>query len=90
MMARTSARTTVSCWIADPSTAADYGQDVVGSRVAIRWMGDRGQPWFKGKVMDYNPTAETHLVLYEDGDQRSHRLAAEEELGQLRWVNHRS
>ena len=67
-----------------------YGKEVVGRRVAIRWTGDPGQPWFSGCVAEHFLGLGEHLVRYDDGDQRSHDLADEETNGQLRWLSESS
>ena len=62
-----------------------YGAEVVGSRLTILWTGDRGKPWFAGRVTEWRPYDETHLITYDDGDQKAHCLGDEEANGQLRW-----
>jgi len=61
------------------------GAEVVGSRLAIRWCGDQGKPWYSGRVAEWQPCDGTHLIAYDDGDQKAHNLADEESDGQLRW-----
>ena len=62
-----------------------YGAEIVGSRLSIRWTGERGKPWFAGRVTEWRPYDETHLITYDDGDQKAHCLVNEEANGQLRW-----
>ena len=62
------------------------GSELLGKRVSIRWLGDRGKPWYSGKVAEYYRASGEHLVLYDDGDQKAHNLAGEEEVGQLLWL----
>lgn len=50
-------------------------------------MGDAGKPWYKGKVVEYSAATGAHLILYDDGELKSHNLAAEEQSGQLRWLS---
>ena len=60
--------------------------ELLGSRVSIRWLGDRGKPWYSGKIAEYYQSSGEHLVLYDDGEQKAHNLAGEEACGQLRWL----
>lgn len=62
------------------------GAELVGLRVSIRWTGDRGKPWFSGRIAEWRPTNETHLIVYDDGDAKAHNLKEEEDAGQLRWL----
>ena len=62
------------------------GGELVGQRVSIRWTGDTGQPWYSGKLVEFNASTNEHLVLYDDGEQKMHELAVEEEAKQLRWL----
>jgi len=61
-------------------------QEVVGRRVSIRWTGDKGRPWYTGRIAEFWPTSGEHLVVYEDGEQKAHDLADEVGNGQLRWL----
>ena len=61
--------------------------ELVGRRVSIRWTGDPGKPWFNGIVAEYNSTLGDHLILYDDGEQKSHNLDEEEAVGQLKWLS---
>ena len=62
------------------------GAELVGSRVYIRWTGERGRPWFPGRIAEWRPSDEAHLIVYDDGDEKLHYLSAEETAGQLRWI----
>lgn len=64
-----------------------YERSVIGRRVSIQWTGDRGKPWYSGRIAEYRPTDETHLVVYDDGDQKAHHLGSEEEVGQVKWLD---
>ena len=67
-----------------------YDQLVIGRRLAIRFTGDRGKPWFEGEVASYaviGHHASEHLVHYDDGDTKWHNLGHEEYYGQLRWLD---
>ena len=61
------------------------GQELVGRRLAIRWTGDPGKPWYAARVAEYRPFNGAHLLAYDDGEQHEHNLAEEFAAGQLRW-----
>ena len=69
-----------------PATKA-YERDVIGRRLQILW--DKPRKWFTGKVADYTPSSEMHLVAYTDGDTKWHNLGEEEGCmpTQLRWLD---
>ena len=58
------------------------GRAAVGSRVSIRWTGTPDAPWYSGRIVDYAPATNEHLVLYDDGEQKMHVLGQEE----LQWA----
>lgn len=66
-----------------------YGSEVVGSRLAVRWTGDPNKPWYAGRIAEWRPYNDTHLIIYDDGDQKAHHLHDEEASGQLRWEQSR-
>ena len=37
---------------------AEYAANVVGRRIAIRWTGDRGRPWYQGVVKEWRESTE--------------------------------
>ena len=63
------------------------GEDAVNRLVQIYWLGDK--KWFKGRVVEFRPCNRppTHLVKYDDGDQKEHDLEHENEHGHLQWVS---
>ena len=50
-------------------------------RVRVHWTGCDPPEWFAGVIKDFNPGNNKHLIAYEDGEQKWHRLAEEE----LEW-----
>lgn len=60
------------------------GAELVGLRVSIRWADP--VKWFQGIIAEWRPYDETHLIAYDDGDQKAHNLKEEETAGQLRWI----
>ena len=50
-------------------------------RVRVHWTGCDPPEWFAGVVKDFNPGNNKHLIKYDDGEQKWHRLAEEE----LEW-----
>ena len=63
-----------------------YGKDVLRRRLSIRFIADPGKPWYMGHIMDYNEADNSHLIKYDDGEQRWHNLAEDEAAEQLRWL----
>jgi len=45
---------------------------LVGERICVFWADDA--TWFSGSIREYNAATETHLVVYDDGDQRHEEL----------------
>ena len=60
---------------------------MIGRRLQIRWTGDRGKPWYGGKIVEWWPINEHHLIKYDDGELKAHNLKEEEACGQLRWLD---
>ena len=48
---------------------------LVGQRVLVFWESERA--WFAGEVQRYLLTTRQHVVVYDDGDVVSHRMADE-------------
>jgi len=48
------------------------GRHLIGQRIRVYWEGE--QKWFSGTIAEYSEVEETHLVVYDDGDQRSEPL----------------
>ena len=63
-----------------------YEQSVVGRRVSIQFRDDPGEPFYDGVVAEWD-NCSLHCIRYDDGEQRQHNLAEEEEEGQLRWLD---
>ena len=63
-----------------------YEQSVVGRRVSIQFRDDPGEPFYDGVVAEWD-NCNLHCIRYDDGEQRQHNLAEEEEEGQLRWLD---
>ena len=70
---------------ARPRLISMSGRAAVGSRVSIFWAGedDEDGAWWDGRVVDFSPATDEHLVKYDDGEQRHHRLAKEN----IKWLS---
>ena len=51
------------------------GQELVGKRISVFWAGDGA--WYAGRVTSYQPRGTLHTVLYDDGEEKRHRLQDE-------------
>ena len=72
-----------------PPLKPPFGAQAIGRRVSLHWTAEPRKPWFSGRVAEYRPWAvpPTHLVAYDDGDQREHVLESEVAEGTLRWLD---
>ena len=66
---------------APPAAAAKrpVGHKLVGARVKVWWEDD--EKWYSGTVREYMAIDDSHLVLYDDGEQRHEELSGAE----LQW-----
>ena len=62
--------------VAAVANFARYGDEVVRERVSIKW---DGGDWYLGTVRQWSATSEEHLIAYDDGDLKWHKLGAEED-----------
>ena len=68
--------------VAPRNAEADKWQyDAKKCRVRVHWTGCEPPEWFAGVIKDFNPGNNKHLIAYDDGEQKWHRLAEEE----LEW-----
>ena len=49
------------------------GKGLVGERISVFWEDDAA--WYSGSIREYTEATETHLVVYDDGDQRHEELS---------------
>ena len=69
----------------DPSAVVSSSPlAVLGYSVSIWYRGDRGQPWYSGRVVSFEGNG-VHSVLFSDGELSTFDLLAEFDAGQLRW-----
>ena len=54
------------------------GDELIGARVKVYWGGNK--KWFQGVVDKYNAESNQHHVDYDDGDEKWHSLAHEDEV----------
>jgi hypothetical protein len=57
---------------ARPAAYSTSGKGLVGQRICVFWAAEA--TWYSGSIRDYTETTETHLVVYDDGDQRHEEL----------------
>ena len=55
------------------SPACNIGKEAVGRRLKVRW---DDASYYNGRVVEFNSVFGTHLVVYDDGDQRYESLRA--------------
>ena len=72
-----------------PAPEPPYDAEVVGRRVSLQWVAELRKPWYNGRVAEFRhfSVPPTHLVVYDDGDQREHVLDDELAEGQLKWLD---
>ena len=49
------------------------GKGLVGERISVFWEDDAA--WYSGSIREYTEATETHLVVYDDSDQRHEELS---------------
>jgi hypothetical protein len=49
------------------------GKGLVGERISVFWEDEAA--WYSGSIREYTEATETHLVVYDDGDQRHEELS---------------
>ena len=49
-------------------TAQRVSSVALGTRLWVWW--DYDQKWYSGTVRDYNQVNDSHLIVYDDGEQR--------------------
>ena len=59
-------------WTADARPPSVQPAAPVGSRIRVFWQAD--QAWYSGTIKAYTEAVDTHLVVYDDGDQRNEAL----------------
>lgn len=74
-------RSTAEATALQPPEVPRRGQKLVGRRVRVWWEED--EQWFAGTIRMYDMANETHIVLYDDGDQRSYDLKSPDLTWQL-------
>ena len=55
------------------SACTKSGKGLVGERISVFWEDDAA--WYSGSIREYTEATETHLVVYDDGDQRHEELS---------------
>ena len=76
---RASAAVASLVWTADARPPSVQPAAPVGSRIRVFWQAD--QAWYSGTIKAYTDAVDTHLVVYDDGDQRNEALSDPS----LRW-----
>lgn len=75
---RASAASASHAWRQPAAPTAVVGS-IIGKRIRVFWETD--EAWYSGTVRDYTAAVDTHLVVYDDGDQRNETLGDPD----LRW-----
>ena len=70
---RASAAVASLVWKSDSRPPSSQPAVPVGSRIRVWWQAD--QMWYSGTVKAYTDAVDTHLVVYDDGDQRNEALS---------------
>ena len=70
---RASAAVASLVWTADARPPSVQPAAPVGSRIRVFWQAD--QAWYSGTIKAYTDAVDTHLVVYDDGDQRNEALS---------------
>ena len=76
---RASAAVASLIWTVDARPPSVQPAAPVGSRIRVFWQAD--QAWYSGTIKAYTDAVDTHLVVYDDGDQRNEALSDPS----LRW-----
>ena len=76
---RASAAVASLIWTVDARPPSVQPAAPVGSRIRVFWQAD--QAWYSGTIKAYTDSVDTHLVVYDDGDQRNEALSDPS----LRW-----
>ena len=82
----TASRTSNVSRCAAETDGASYGKAAEGRCLAIKYNEKSGVKWFRGVVRSWNSAMDEHLVAYDDGQLKWHKLAKEESWGQLKWL----
>ena len=70
---RVSAAVASLVWKSDSCPPSSQSAAPVGSRIRVWWQAD--EMWYRGTVKAYTDAVDTHVVVYDDGDQRNEALS---------------